>query len=155
MSLPKTPPSERVLQVIECRLQRIRRADGYHTDLGNSVLRERITLDEDQLPAIVVWENGEQQPGTSAKAYVVAMAVEVEASLLAEPLDAATQIQLAKADIKRALISGPTQALADAHGKLGELIYTGARRSNRIEGGSTLGLVMSFEARFIEERGSL
>lgn len=153
--LTQTPPmTERVLRDIEARLCRIRRADGYFTDLGNQVLREEVSIDEDRLPAVSVWDGGEDVGQNQGKGYALTLRVVVEANVRAARTCTGTDLQLIKADIKRALLGDTGEGLRDELGKLGELFYTGAVRITREAGASMTGMQLSFEARMHEQRGA-
>lgn len=153
------PLAERALCEIECRLKRIRAADGFATDAGRSVFRSRRRIDANRCPAASVWDAGEQvtNGGGSSDAYDVVLRASVEVHVVADQDATGHVLELAKADVKRALLRGSKGALGDSPdraGYIGTLAYTGCIANPREEGATTESVSMTFEVRYREGYGN-
>jgi hypothetical protein len=94
--------SERALCEIERRMKRIRTDDGYHTNAGLNVFRARRKLDT--LPAIVVWDSGEDPQGNNPTgAFDVSLNVSIEVHATVNQDDTGIVLEKLKADVKRAM----------------------------------------------------
>lgn len=153
--------SERALSEIECRLKRIRLGDDYSTDAGKTVRRAARSFDTSECPAIAVWDQGEsvQNGGGSSDAYTVTLRVGVIIHVVADQDDTGCEIECAKADVKRAVLSGSKGSLADgpppdtSH-RIGTIAYTGCDVTPREQGSVTEYLLMSFEVVYREGYGN-
>lgn len=153
------PLAERAICEVECRLKRIRAADGFSTDAGRSVFRARRRIDASQCPAASIWDAGEQiaNGGGSSDAYDVVLRLSVEIHAQADQDATGHVLELAKADVKRALLRGAKGLLADSpdrSGLIGTLAYTGCTANPREEGATTESVSLNFEARYREGYGN-
>lgn len=153
--------AERALCEIERRLKRIRVADGYSTDAGLHVFRARRSLPVEELPALILWDSGETpfRADGSMDAYVLTLRVTVDAHVKADQDCTGREIGETKADVKRAVLSGPKGALADgpppdSANKIGIIAYAGASVTPREEGSQTESLSMTFDVTFKEGYGN-
>lgn len=147
---------ERALCEVERRLSEIARADAYSTDAGLRVLRARRQLAPVEIPAVVVWDNGEQvDAGTGGGAHrsmTMRLAIEVEAHVCADQNSTGEQLERIKADVKRALCEG-NGALIDDIGAIGMLAYVGAQAQSRESGAESESVTLQFEASYKEAYG--
>jgi hypothetical protein len=148
------PLSERALRAIECRLRKIRKQGGFHTDAGRNVVREVESASSDDLPWISVFEVGEQPANGAGNlaAWAMALSIEIQAGL--SPDCAGTDRQLLKADIKRAVFRQFGGALADDLGQIGALSYRGATSVNKQDGGDAELLRISITVTYAEGNGN-
>lgn len=143
--------SERVFSALLERLQLISTARGYFTNAGSNVHRARGNLGLADLPAVVVWDDGEEPQGDTGKGSHTSMtllqriAVDIHAE--ADTTDTGRIIGLIKADVKRACLDA--RGLRDSSGtNLGVITYLGAVPLARPDGGIseaarvTLGIIL-------------
>lgn len=149
-----TSIAERALAEIARRCSHVRKADSYQTDAGASVHRAARTLSA--LPAIVVWDNGEQiQNGSgNSDAYDVTLSVSVEVHVAASQACTGRELEAAKADAKRAILAGSKGVLGDDAGKIGTIAYLGSIANPREDGASSESIALNFAVRFREAYGN-
>jgi hypothetical protein len=148
-----TTLAERVLADVERRLAQIPTSA---CGASLRVLRARRSLSDSELPALVVWDDGEQvAPGTgagNATSMTITLAVTVEAHVPANQADTGRALERAKAAVKRALCTSGG-AIRDADGAIGVLAYTGADPSARADGMASEAVSLRFEATYKEAFG--
>lgn len=142
------PIAEQVLQAIFARLQTISVATGYNTDV-QTVRRSTATISEEELPAIVLWCSQETTDEGNGKGYSMTMqlALEIDAFVTADIPTTGMQLELIKADIKRALLADDWSTGA------GMLTYTAAQSVPRPEGRGIEAVALQFTASYKEKRG--
>lgn len=134
--MPALPLSERALREIVCRLRRIRLGDDYHTDAGRRVHRARRSLDQMELPAVVVWSQAEDfRNEASANKALTDLRVDVEGYVPSDDETTGEAMELIKADIKRAIFSEPNARLSDESGDIGTMQMESTISTARLDGG--------------------
>lgn len=149
--------SQRALCEIERRLRRVRTADGYESDAGLSVFSSRRSIDPEQLPALVVWDNGETSASNPGGPVRIAMTVLVEAHGPCDQADTGDVLQALKADVKRALLAKSNGALVDEESAprgFATIRYAGAQPSARDNGATSESIAMTFEVTYGEGCGN-
>lgn len=156
-----TALSERALCEIQRRCKSIRIAGEFETDAGLNVFRARRKIPVDRLPAVVVWDQGEQVTNGAGNhaAYTIALQVLVEIVVAADLDDTGHELEVAKADVKRAVLSGAAGALGDGprgdkNSKIGTIAYTGSVASPRDEGAESESVALTFTVTYLEGQGN-
>ena len=100
--------AERVLCIIQSRLAGILSADGYWTSAGRNVRRAQRTLDEDDLPALVIWCDGETARGASGNSASmdVELQITIDAHVSADQDCTGKMLERIRADVKRSYEQG-------------------------------------------------
>lgn len=157
--------SERALCEIEKRLKGVREEDGYSSNAGLHVFRARRSLSTDDLPALVIWDAGEQPTSSttngdlpSGTSVRILLTVNVEIAALASQKDTGFILEQLKADVKRALfgngnVNGYLDDMESPAGKkvsIGELGYLGVQVFPREDGAVSESLTMKFGVRYVE-----
>lgn len=163
MSLPL---SERVMRAVLAQLQTITLANGYETDAGANATRSMPGLPlPGELPALLLCETSEVPNSGSATdnraAMNVAHGFAVEVHVDTESAEtAATELGLARADVKRALCgwAGPLAAdggrgVRDADGQIGPLSYLGSDVIEPPAGATTAAINLRFLVTYPEKFG--
>jgi hypothetical protein len=158
------PISERAMQAVMAQLQTITMANGYNTDVGSAMFRERISFEIEDLPAGSVFETSEAPAGGSATDNNASMlighgfAVELHGNPNAE--DVGVWIGLARADVKQCLCgwaagltNEPGRGVRDVDGEIGILLYIGSDRIVRPDGGITSSVNVRFAVTYKEGFG--
>lgn len=149
------PLSERALREIACRLRRIRSADDFQTDAGRSVYRARRSLDQVELPAIVVWSQAEDfRADANSNKTATDLRVDVEGYVPADEETTGTAMELIKADIKRAIFSEPHAALSDEAGRIGTMAMESTVSTARLDGGQSEIVRLSIRITYVEGIGN-
>lgn len=148
------PISERALRAIVCRLKRIRRAGGFATDAGTTVVREGESVTSDSLPWLSVFDGGETPDAGEGNRAAMNMRLAVEVQAAFTPECDGTDLQLLKADVKRALFEAFGGKLNDDLGVIGALSYRGASSLNRQDGGDVALLRISLTVSYAEGWGN-
>lgn len=154
MAVP-LPKIERALRVIEAQLATITEANGYHTDVGAKVYRARRTFEKGDLPAISVWKTGEipAAKDRASRSVEQTCAISVDIHVKAGQADTGSAMELASADVKKALLSMDTaQGVRDADGELANLFYVGAEPSPRTDGANAEAMAVNFSMVVPESR---
>lgn len=147
--------ADRVLSVLVSRLSGITVASGYNTNAGLKVLRARRVLDTYELPAIVVWNDGEAPDGGASGAsasMTMNMNITVDLHVLADQATTGADLELIRADAKRALLVG-RGGIADITGQIGTLTYVGADNQPRSDGQCTESVALHLIATYQEAYG--
>lgn len=121
-----------IAKYISDRLSLIKKADGYHTDMGLRSYRGRLSIDANRVPCVILVEGDDvrqdDRPGLGLAKVEQHYVLEGHASCDPDhPNDAAHEII---ADIKRAVFSGPR----GLNGLVAKLRYTGRTISPREDG---------------------
>lgn len=145
--------NERALRVVEQRLA----AMPCIANAGSAnVFRARRTLDETELPAVVIWDDGESPSAGTGSGSVSSMTmvarVSVDAHVRADHVSTGQALGAIKAAVKAALCVG-NGAVSDADGKVGVLTYIGADVSARTDGASSEAISLHFELTYKEAYG--
>jgi hypothetical protein len=152
--------SEKVFAAIIAQLRTITLENGYRTDAGANVLRARRSLQPDELPAIVIFDEGETPADGTADGRHYSMTIQqvigVEVHTMADKDDTGQMIGLLKADVKQALLSwanagGLVSCVGD---KLGVLSYDGCTALSREDGGESESCALTFTATYKEGYGN-
>ena len=100
--------SERVMAEVVRRLGLISTASGYYTDAGASVHRARASFEVDALPAISVWDAGEQPINSTgsgrSESMTLTLSIDIDAHAEADADETGEQSALAVAEKLRAAI---------------------------------------------------
>lgn len=150
MSEP-TPVSLIIIEAVEKRLRAIAPSHLYFT--RPTVLLGAETVDEADLPAVVVWEGAEEPERADGSHSSMAMQVILQLDCLVRSERGCTvSLSRLRADVKRALLvhSG---LVAEDGTKLGCLIYRGMQRLERPVGSNVAGFTLAFAAKFKEGYG--
>lgn len=144
--------SERVLLEIERRANTIDTLDTFGCQL--TVLRARRSLGESELPAVVIWEDGETVEGGSGSSasMTVTMQIAVEAHVAADQANTGISLSTAKALVKAAMCIG-SGGIADDDGQIGTLTYVSAEAVPRPDGAASEAIALRFIAKFKEAYG--
>ena len=158
------PISERAMQAVMAQLETITMANGYNTDVGSAMFRERISFEIEELPAGSLFETSEAPENGAATDNNASMmighgfAVELHGDPAAE--DVGVWIGLARADVKQCLCSWaagltaePGRGVRDADGAIGVLSYIGSDRIIRPDGGITSAVNVRFAVKYKEGFG--
>lgn len=131
--------SERVMAEVVRRLGLISTASGYYTDAGASVHRARASFEVDALPAISVWDAGEQPINSTgsgrSESMTLTLSIDIDAHAEADADETGEVLGLLKADVKKALLD--RSGYADGDGNLGLVAYVGGLAQPRPDGGSS------------------
>lgn len=146
--------AERVLCVIEARLRGILQQDGFATSAGRKVFRALRTLEEADLPALVIWCDGETARGASGNSASMDMELQItiDAHVAADQDCTGKMLERIRADVKRACLVG-RGALSDEVGAVGVLTYTGTDMQARSDGGGSEAVAVRFTASYREAYG--
>lgn len=146
--------AERVLCIIQSRLAGILSADGYWTSAGRNVLRAQRTLEEADLPALVIWDDGETARGASGNSASMDMELQItiDAHVSADQDCTGKMLERIRADVKRACLVG-RGALSDEVGAIGVLTYTGTDMQARSDGAGSEAVAVRFTASYREAYG--
>ncbi|MDN5924460.1 MAG: hypothetical protein L0H70_05615 [Xanthomonadales bacterium] len=146
--------AERVLCIVASRLADIARMDYYATDAGLRVLRARRTLDVAELPALVLWDDGEQAADAagSNQSMAITLNLTVDAHVTADQDCTGAMLERIRADVKRACLID-RGALADQRGAIGVLTYTGTDTQARSDGACSESVAVHFIANYKEAYG--
>jgi hypothetical protein len=156
--------AERALCEIERRLKSVRVADGYHTDSGLHVSRSTQRTNLAYLPAIVIWDSGEDPRSKSGDlpsgSFNLDLKITVEVYAKANLDNTGEVLEQLKADVKRSIFGNGNShgALGDSperSGKIGAIGYTGATAFPRAEGAASEGISMTFTVRYSEDFAKL
>lgn len=149
------PLSERALRAIVCRLRKIRQADEYQTDAGRQVFRARRSLDQLELPAIVVWSQAEDyRDGGGGNKVTTDLRVDIEGYVASDEETTGVAMELIKADIKRAIFSEPHARLSDEAGDIGPMEMESAVSTARLDGGQSEIVRLSIKVSYPEGTGN-
>jgi len=145
--------AERILCVIEKRLRRIREVDDFNTDAGLNVFRSRRTLALEELPALVIWDAGENptEPLPCADCDQE-LSINIEAHAPCNQDETGMVLEQIKADVKHALFHGnPNGAIEDFKKlKIAAFGYRGCVTFPREEGANSESITLRFLAKYKE-----
>ncbi len=147
----------RIRAALVQRLQTIRRAAGFHTDMGLHVARGPVAYSRDDLaqgPALNLYTPGEELIDITGKQHRIGLQITVEAFGLfdADP-DAIADDLLA--DIKAAVLSADDPSLSDAAGPLGQkLEYLSAATDLPDPGEQIVHVTAQLRCRYFERYGA-
>jgi hypothetical protein len=154
------PISEAVFEAIITQLKTIRPENGYRTDAGRYVFRARDAINSSELPAIVVWDAGEEpQGGTgdgSSYSMTINQSIDIEIQVPAEQADTGYMIGAGKADVKQCLLSwAPSGGIREVcqGSKIAVLAYEGAEALPRPAGADAEIVSLRFVATYQEGFG--
>lgn len=147
------PISERVLAEMERRANTIPMVPA----CGRvRVFRARRSLSESELPAVVIWEDGEEAgPGTASgntASIMLSLRFTAEAHVAADKATTGRALSTMKASVKTALCIG-NGAISDSIGEIGVLTYTGADVIARTDGANSEAIALHFTTTFKEAYG--
>jgi hypothetical protein len=145
--------AERIFCVIEKRLRRINKTDGYNTDAGLNVFRARRSIDIAELPAISIWDGGETPTDPFASANCDQdLVINIEAHALVNQDETGLVMEQIKADIKHALFGdNPNGSIEELNKlKIAAFGYRGCVPSPREDGANSESITMHFLARYKE-----
>lgn len=149
------PLSERALRAIVCRLRKIRQADEYQTDAGRGVYRARRSVDQVELPAIVVWAQAEDYRGdANSNKTNTDLRVDIEGYVPSDDETTGSAMELIKADIKRAIFSEPNGRLSDEAGDIGPMFMESVVSTARLDGGQSEIVRLSIRVTYVEGIGN-
>ena len=158
MPTPTPPLRERILEAFKARLETIRIADGCFTDAGAAIfLGEAPSLSNKGDPAeAIAIAIGEDVPAETQMANVLSdLSIECLALVKASrdlPWRAAERVL---ADLKRAIEIDLSEASLRLDGLLAEDLKRGPTRSlEREEGGTTVGLSITYRLTYLEAWGN-
>lgn len=145
--------SERIIDVLLCRLRGIRQADGYRTDAGLRVFHARRTVDD--LPAIVLWDDGENPAAATGDtlSFLNALTLTIEGHVACDQDDTGTALQTIKADVKKAVMQLRGAVMDDA-GAIGALALQAIKTAPRADGDTSESVQLSFVVNFKEGYGN-
>lgn len=144
--------AERIFCVIEKRLRRISKTDGYNTDAGLKVFRARRSIDIADLPAISIWDGGE----TPTDALPCAncdqeLSINIEACAIANQDETGLVLEQIKADVKHALFGdNPNGSIEELKTKIAAFGYRGSVSFPREDGATHESITMKFLAKYKE-----
>jgi len=148
--------SERIVEVILCRLRGIRKADGFRTDAGLRVYDSRRSVDPTDLPAIVLFDGDENATASSgsSRSYDNALQITIEAHVECDKAETGRELRALKADIKKAVMVNRGD-LTDERGCMsqGALGFNSARSTSRQDGDISESVLFTFTAYFKEGYG--
>jgi hypothetical protein len=147
--------AERALCIIESRLAGIARLDGYATDAGLRVFRARRTLDERDIPAVVLWDDGETvaDGGSGNTASMsIGLTFSIDAHVPADQDCTGRELERVKGDVKRGVLAA-RGALIDDLGAIGVITYTGCDTQARSDGAASEAVSLHFTANYKEAFG--
>ena len=151
------PIPARIRDVLVARLQTIRHAAGFNTDLGLALYRGRgaYTLqDLETGPALNLYSAGEEFVDRSANQQRLALTVTIEA-FSEYTTDADATADLLLADIKAAVLSVDEPRLTDADGPLGQrLEYVSAAVDLPNPGERMVSVTVTLRCRYFERYGA-
>jgi len=152
------PISERSINKIISALSQITIANGYQTNAGENVFRSIRTIDQECLPAINVWEDGEEaeKADGSNTSMVITLTLSIDGHVKINQSDTGKVIGLLKSDIKKAILKNVVdneRSLMDEEGKIGIVIYSRTDSSARQDGAATEAVSVKFNIRFTEKYG--
>jgi hypothetical protein len=149
------PLSERALREIECRLRKIREADDYHTDAGRQVFRARRSLDQVELPAVVIWSQAkEYRNDANGNKTSTDLRVDIEGFVPSDHESTGEAMEFIEADIKRALFSEPHSRLSDEAGGIGPMQMESSVSTARLDGGQGEIVRLSIKITYVEGIGN-
>lgn len=121
-----------------------------------SIFLGRPSITNADLPAAILWEDGESVDGDTGGGSHSSMTIiqrgTLELHVPANATDGLHAALRAKAWGKRVICQNRGH-LADADGKLGVLVYTSADAAPRVDGANSEAVTLHFEARYKEEYG--
>lgn len=121
-----------------------------------NIFRARRSLTERDLPAAILWDDGESVEGDTGGGAHASMTIlqrgTLELHVPANAEDTGRNLVRAKDWGKRVLCQN-RGAAGDEAGKIGILIYTGADAEPRADGANSEAATLHFEARYKEEFG--
>ncbi len=146
--------SERAIRAIVALLRTITIENGYETDAGKHVFRARRSIAENELPAIDVWEDGEQPDDGSgqSRSFVTSLSLSIEGHVKADHADTGVMLGSVKADIKKAILLW--SGIRDLNGTLGPLIYLRSEAEPRRDGASSEAVVVKVQINYAEAYGN-
>lgn len=160
------PISERVMQAVLLQLQTITQVNGYETNAGANATRSLpgLPIPRD-LPALLLCETSEVPNSGSATdsgpVMQIAHGFSVEVHINPNGENAAAALALARADVKRALMSWAgglsedrLKGVRDAAGKLGPLSYIGSDALDQPAGAVTAAINVRFVVTCPEKFGN-
>ena len=150
------PLSELILSALVDRLRHISPENGYYTDAGARVGRGRRTWPVGDLPAVSLFDGGEQavdSGGTDSMRITRTFSVHIFAEVVQE--ETGSVLTLLEADVKACLVGwsaslGMREALGSA---ASALIYVGSEPVEREEGSSFEHSVLTFTTKYPEKHG--
>lgn len=139
--------AERIVEVILCRLRGIRIADGFRTDAGLRVFDSVRSVDQNQLPCIVVFDGAENATNSAGgRSYDNTLQIIVEGRAEANKDATGKILRMLKADIK-------TAVLVDGD-EIGAVSYFGTEPTSRQDGDISESALLTFVVAFKEGRGN-
>jgi hypothetical protein len=149
------PLSERALRAIECRLRKIRQSDEFQTDAGRQVFRARRSLDQLELPAIVIWSQAKDyRNDANASKTSTDLRVDIEGLVPSDQENTGEAMELIEADIKRAIFSEPHARLSDEAGDIGGMQMESSVSTARLDGGQSEIVRLSIAVTYVEGIGN-
>lgn len=143
---------------------RLRAIDGnapYNTAAGERVYLSRATVEEADLPCLILWAGDETAEASSGggpaagqtQAMRITLDVNVEGHIAAAQSNTGEQLEKIKADIKRALLRYAEPKLTDGLFAIGPLVYLGASPLPREDGAATEAVQCRFRVTYTEKFG--
>lgn len=144
------PISERAFAAIVELLRGITPANDHY--LKPTIYRSRRTIGQDCVPAVNVWDGGEEATDTGGRSIDIVQSVTVEIHATRDADDTGEQLGMLKADVKRALLRN--RRFEDDQDSIGALSYAGTTPpANPDPGAETEWLEMRFTVTYKEGRG--
>lgn len=156
MTTPTKSISERVIDAVIARLEKVKQANDYRTDAGIRVFYARRTISEADLPCFVVWDGGENVTnGGGSGPMTMKLTVNVDAHCMADQGDTGAALQMLKADAKRALLLNSGGIVDDDSNGRGfaELEYNQAQTDARRDGNASESVSLTLTANYKENYG--
>lgn len=155
------PIALRALYAMRTRLQAIDGNSPYHTAAGSNIFIARATVDQTLLPCAIIFagdetataSTGDAPPSGQSQAMRVQFDVTVEGHVAAAQSNTGEQLELVKADIKRALLLYATPKLTDGGLLIGPIAYLGATPLPRADGDVTESVQCRFRITYTEKFG--
>lgn len=154
------PIALRAITAVATRLAAATGSSPYHFNLTNKIFLGLPTVQESEVPCAVIHAISETM--TTADGAVMAgqlshgktsLEIAVEIYVAATEANFMTQVERAKADVKRALFDYARPALSDAGGQIGPLAYLGSELIERDPGQSWCGVRINARAIYTESFG--
>lgn len=143
---------EDVAEEVASRLAAVTVAQGGETDLGLSVLRGRIHVDDTMLPCVSVIETGDspEHRGNAARVVTTADFV-IFAYLACDPMHPNLAAHKALRDLKRAIFRTGGQPSRDWGRKVQDVKYRGYEIGARSDGAAFVAVGLKVAVDFVED----
>lgn len=140
---------EQVVTEIAARLQQVRKANGYLTDLGTTVHDGKVSVSDNDVPCVCIIETGDSVQSRPGKlpAFNIGVRFALVAYVPCDPENPSVAARAATRDIRNAIFAGDGRF----GGKARQVNYLGRQIGTRADGVAVVMAVVEIEIEYVDQ----